>query len=163
MPIRAARRTAARRWTLLPGAAALGLLFVVPPAPAVVKDDSFVTARTTGILTIEGGECFTDPTYSRSAGEPVVVYTPCAEGADNQSYGFAEAQDGPWDRAALASFSWRRCAAMFDRNWPGGAASGLDFYPIMPTEETWADGDRDVMCAVYARGGRLPGSMLPLA
>ncbi|MEV5888303.1 hypothetical protein [Nonomuraea fuscirosea] len=35
------------------------------------------------------------------------------------------------------------------------------YYPIMPTAETWADGDRDVMCAVYLPSGRLTGSALP--
>ncbi|MEV0971300.1 hypothetical protein [Microtetraspora glauca] len=154
-------RVRSRGWALLPGIAALGALFVVPPTQAVAKDDTFITARTTGILHIEGGECFSDPAYSSSAGEPVVTYTPCVGGADNQSYGFAHVPDGPWDRAALSAFAWRRCGAMFARHWTGDAASGLDFYPIMPTEETWADGDRDVMCAVYAPGGRLSRSMLP--
>lgn len=33
----------------------------------------------------------------------------------------------------------------------------------VPTAETWADGDRDVMCVVYNRDGRLAGSAVPLA
>ncbi|WP_285778708.1 hypothetical protein [Microtetraspora sp. NBRC 13810] len=160
---RVPRRRPARRWALLPAAAALGTLFVVPSTQVEHKDDAFISAQTTGILLIEGGECFSDPAYSPVAGEPVVVYTPCADGADNQSYGFVHAADGPWDRASVAAFGWRGCEEMFARRWPGEAASGLGFYPILPTAETWADGDRDIMCAVYEPGGRLSGSLLPLA
>jgi hypothetical protein len=151
-----------RRWALLPSVAALGLLFVVPPTPQTVKGDAFITAGTTGILTIEGGECFDDPAYSPAAGEVVVIYTPCAEGADNQSYGFAHAPDGPWNRASLAAFAHRSCAGLFARLWPGGSGAELAHYPIMPTEETWADGDRDVMCVVYDPAGRLPGPVVPM-
>ncbi|MBB4705743.1 hypothetical protein BJ982_007287 [Sphaerisporangium siamense] len=32
---------------------------------------------------------------------------------------------------------------------------------MLPTDETWADGDRDVMCTVYDPQGKLKESMLP--
>ncbi|MFB4280523.1 MULTISPECIES: hypothetical protein [unclassified Nonomuraea] len=150
-----------RRWGLLPAVAALGTLFVVPPAQPVVKTETFMTAETTGLLLIEGGECFSDPTYSPGAGERIVLYTPCAGGADNQSYGFTHAPDGPYDRAALTSFAWKSCGELYTELWGATRVDGLDHYPIMPTAETWADGDRDVMCAVYRRTGRLTGSALP--
>jgi hypothetical protein len=153
-----------RRWILL--GVVLGLCAVIlNPAsqatagPAKDKDDRFITAETSGILDIEGGECFSDPAYSPGAGEPVVLYTPCAQGADNQSYGFVHAEDGPFDRTGLAEFGWDRCGHGFRVNWP---KSTLDYYPILPTEETWADGDRDLMCVVYDPEGRLPDSVLPL-
>ncbi|WP_406673178.1 hypothetical protein WBK31_24005 [Nonomuraea sp. N2-4H] len=149
-----------RRWSLLPAVLALATLFVPPPAQATVKTETFITAETTGILLIEAGECFSDPEYSVRAGEPIVVYTPCAQGADNQSYGFAHVPDGPYDRERLAAFAWRSCGERFDRFW-GGEREDLAYYPIMPTAETWADGDRDVMCAVYRPEGRLAGSVLP--
>ncbi|SDH11183.1 hypothetical protein [Nonomuraea jiangxiensis] len=154
------RRPAIRRWGLLPAVAALGTLFVVPPERPAVKSEGFITAETTGILLIEGGECFSDPTYSPGAGEPIVVYTPCAQGADNQSYGFTHVPDGPYDRAGLAAFAWRSCGERFAELWRGGRPD-LEYYPVMPTAETWADGDRDVMCAVYRPAGRLPASVLP--
>ncbi|MEU5942354.1 hypothetical protein ABZ807_24955 [Micromonospora sp. NPDC047548] len=133
-----------------------------PRTPAPRKDDTFVTAQTTGILNIEGGECFTDPVYSRQAAEVVVLYRPCEERADNQSYAFLHAPDGPWDRPALAAFGWAGCGGDFVRRWTSRAASGLDYYPILPTAETWADGDRDIMCVVYRPGGELTGSLVPL-
>ncbi|GAA3661268.1 hypothetical protein GCM10022224_025950 [Nonomuraea antimicrobica] len=149
-----------RRWGLLPAVAALGTLFVVPSPANAVKSDAFITAETSGILLIEGGECFSDPTYSAGAGERIVVYTPCADGADNQSYGFTHVPDGPYDRAALSAFAWKSCGERFASLW-GGDQDDLAYYPIMPTPETWADGDRDVMCAAYRPAGRLTGSALP--
>ena len=150
------------RWVgALTSVVALGALFVVPARPLTVKDDMFITAQTTGILDIEATECFDDPAYSRSANESVVRYKPCVESADNQSYGFVHAQDGPFDRTALAAYAWESCGRGFAHYWTSKAVSGLDFYPVMPTTETWADGDRDIMCVVYSPKGRLGGSMLP--
>ncbi|GAA3408377.1 hypothetical protein [Streptosporangium vulgare] len=160
-------RRPARRRTLLLGLVALGTL--VPPPTATgaagptIKDETFVTARTSGILHIEAGECFTDPAYSEEEGEVVVLYTPCHERAANQSYGFVHAPEGGWDQAALSAFAWRSCRRGFDSHWRGEAASGLNFYPILPTRETWAGGDRDVMCVVYSPGGPMDGSALPAA
>ncbi|MEO3808563.1 hypothetical protein ABGB17_06145 [Sphaerisporangium sp. B11E5] len=154
-----AARGRSRRLAFLPGVLALGALFVPPAAPMVTKGDTFLNARTTGVLNIENGECFDDPAYSAGAGEDVVVYRPCAEGAGNQVYGFVHAEDGPWDRPALAAFAWESCGRGFAHYWPG--ETRLDFYPVLPTAETWADGDRDVMCVVYDPAGRLARSALP--
>lgn len=132
------------------------------PAPALVKDENFITAQTPGILNIEGGECFDDPADLPDAGGVVIRYRPCAQSADNQAYGFVHADDdADWDPAALRELAWHACRQLFTRIWPDDLGQGLRFYPIMPTVETWADGDRDVMCVVYRFGGRLPGSMLP--
>jgi hypothetical protein len=154
------------RWILL--GVVLGLCAVtLNPASASVsahtvdKDETFITAQTAGILDIEGGECFTDPTYLPSAGENVVLYRPCEQHADNQGYGFVHAEDGPFDHTGLTAFGWERCergfAALF-----AGRESTLDYYPILPTEETWADGDRDILCVVYDPRGQLTGSVLPV-
>ncbi len=130
-------------------------------APAVVKDDTFVDAQTPGILHIEGGECFDDPAHLPEAGSIVVRYRPCALGADNQVYGFVHADDTDWDPVALREFAWSACRQLFTSTWPDDTGQALRFYPVLPTVETWADGDRDVMCVVYRFGGRLTGSMLP--
>jgi hypothetical protein len=156
--------TAARVLTLAAVLGACALTFNQAGAVedlVVDKDERFITAQTSGILDIEGGECFDDPAYLVSAGEKVVRYRPCTEKADNQVYGFKHAADGPWEPATLTRFAWDSCGADFARRW-AGAAGRLDFYPVMPTNETWADGDRDVMCVVYNPRGKLTNSVLPL-
>ncbi|MEO3930531.1 hypothetical protein ABGB07_42795 [Micromonosporaceae bacterium B7E4] len=153
-----------RRWAVVATVATLAAVAAIEPAvsPPIVKGDTFVTAQTGGVLNIEGGECFSDPAYSREAAEVVVRYEPCESGADNQSYGFLRADDGSWDRARLADFAWQGCRGYFERRWPDRNGGTLDFYPILPTEQTWADGDRTVMCVVYRPRGRLTDSVLPL-
>lgn len=139
--------------------AAVGLTSASATGRAQYKDEYFVTAQTSGILDIEAGECFLDPAYLPGAAEVVVLYTPCPGHADNQSYGFVHAADGPWDRAKLAAFGWHECGTGFAARWSG--RPDLKYYPILPTEETWADGDRDVMCVVYSPEGTLKDSALP--
>jgi hypothetical protein len=73
---------------------------------------------------------------------------------------FVAPPDAPMKVAALG---WDRCGAAFGKLWRGGSADGLDFYPVLPTADTWADGDRALMCVVYRPSGKLPGSVLPLA
>jgi hypothetical protein len=142
---------------------ALGTLFATPPDAPVKKTDAFLNAETTGLLNIEATECFDDPAYDRMADDRVVIYVPCTEGADNQAYGFVHAADGTFDRPTVAAFGWDRCGQAFDKLWRGSSRTGLDFYPVLPTSETWADGDRVIMCVVYRPTGRLPDSVLPLA
>ncbi|MEV4538102.1 hypothetical protein AB0J82_30400 [Asanoa sp. NPDC049518] len=142
---------------------ALGTLFATPPDAPVKKTDAFLTAETTGLLSIEATECFDDPEYDPMADDRVVIYVPCEEGADNQAYGFMYAPEGAFDRATVAKLGAARCGQAFHKLWRGAGADGLDFYPVLPTAETWADGDRVVMCVVYRPTGRLPGSVLPLA
>ncbi len=126
------------------------------------KDDTLMDAQTTGVLDIEGGECFSDPTYSEAAAEEVVLYTSCEDGADNQSYHFVHAPDGAWDRDQVAELGWEGCGEEFRNRWISQEESDLDFFPILPTEQTWADGDRVIMCAVYDPDGQLTESALPL-
>lgn len=145
------------------GPVALLALMVTACGGATHKDDAFIDAGVTGLLDIEATECFSDPEYSDFAGEDVIVYTPCVDGADNQSYMFVHAPEAAWDRSAVAEIGWDECGKGFEHQWTSQDESGLDYYPILPTAETWADGDRAIMCAVYDPKGRLEDSVLPLA
>lgn len=177
MTARATRRTASAtgpgRWphptrtaavAVVAIAVSLSLTAAQSRAGAQVKDDRFLTAQTPGVLHIEAGECFSDPFWYARAGEVVVVYTPCDQSpVDNQVYGFVDAPDGPWDADRLAEFGDRRCAEGFAHYWPDDTRPDLDHYPVLPTAQTWADGDRTVMCVVYDRSGPMAGSALPRA
>ncbi|WP_329101570.1 hypothetical protein OG792_21440 [Micromonospora sp. NBC_01699] len=152
-----------RRWAAVAAVALIGVFpRAEPPQPIAVKGDDFITAETTGILDIEGGECFSDPAYLDRANDVVVLYKPCEERADNESYGFVQAADGEWHRPAVAAYGWQECGRDFVRRWGGQSESGMDFYPVLPTAETWADGDRSIMCVVYNPDGKITRNMVPL-
>src|SRR5688500_15527682 len=103
-------RPLARIAGILLSAALIGGLVTGASRPdTVVKDDSFLDAETPGVLNIEAGECFDDPAYDIAFADVIVVYRPCVEGAQNQSYGFLQALDGDWDEAALRAFAWDGC------------------------------------------------------
>jgi hypothetical protein len=131
-----------------------GLVTAASRPDTVVKDDSFLDAETPGVLNIEAGECFDDPAYDVTFADVIVVYRPCVEGAQNQSYGFVQVPDGEWDEAALRTYAWDGCRRAQSRRWPAGDP-GVALYPVLPTPETWADGDRTVMCVRYRPTGRL--------
>jgi hypothetical protein len=145
----------ARTAGLLLSTVLLGGLATAASRPAtVVKDDRFIDAETPGVLNIEAGECFDDPAYDVSFADVIVVYRPCAGGAQNQSFGFFQVPDGGWDEPALRALAWDGCRAAQTRRWPAGDP-GVSLYPVLPTAETWADGDRTVMCVRYRPTGRL--------
>jgi len=140
---------------ILLSATLLGALVTGASRPhAVVKGDAFIDAETPGVLNIEAGECFDDPAYDVTFADVIVVYRPCVEGAQNQSFGFFQAPDGGWDEAALRAHAWDGCHRAQARRWPAGDP-GVALYPVLPTAETWADGDRTVMCVRYRPTGRL--------
>ena len=59
------------------------------------------------------------------------------------------------------SAAFDRCIAEFaDFVGLGYPDSDLDVFPITPTAESWADGDRVVLCALFALDlSKLTGSM----
>lgn len=145
----------ARAAGLLLSAVLIGGLATAASRPdTMVKDDRFIDAETPGILNIEAGECFDDPAYDTAFADVIVVYRPCVEGAQNQTFGFFQAPDGAWDEARLRTHAWDGCRAAQARRWPAGDP-GIALYPVLPTPETWADGDRTIMCVRYRPTGRL--------
>ncbi|MFC0532559.1 hypothetical protein [Phytohabitans kaempferiae] len=140
--------------TLLAAALLGGLVTGASRPSLVLKDDRFIDAETPGVLTIEAGECFDDPAYDVAYADVVVFYRPCVEGADNQSYGFLQVPEGDWDEARVREYAWDGCRGAQDRRWPNGDP-GVALYPVLPTAQTWADGDRTVMCVRYRPTGKL--------
>jgi hypothetical protein len=125
------------------------------------KDETFLTAETVGVTNVEGGDCFSDPAYDETQRTDIVEHQGC-EAADNQAYGFFQLDDASFDTAEVARKGWDGCRAGFTSYWEDENASGLAFYPVLPTATSWADyDDRTVMCVVYNPRGQLEGSPLP--
>jgi hypothetical protein len=146
--------------------AAIGILALV----AVACGDDEPARDTTGAITETGdasvfalqvGDCFND---EASAGDVVseVPVTPCSEPHDNEiyfEYSMTEASF-PGDDQVL-EISAQRCLEEFE-GFVGidYLDSELDLFPITPTRQSWAEGDRVVYCAVYALDlSKLEGSM----
>jgi hypothetical protein len=149
----------ARRPTRVPIKVA-SMLVVTAAAVALVLATAFVVAP---IPTLTAGECL------NGIGEGVTVTTDvarpvdCAAPHDNEVVGtFTYAGGGSFPgMTALGAYGETPCTDAF-RTYVGVAfaTSSLSMIEVVPTDLTWAKGDRSISCVVgTAAGSRLTGSV----
>ncbi len=118
------------------------------------------------VWTLEVGDCFDDwegatiSTESQEVSDVPIV--DCAEPHDNEIYSKQDLPDGsyPGD-AAMEQTVIEVCYDGFE-SFVGRSyeESSLDFGWLFPTSESWAEGDREVVCFVYDfELAKLTGSM----
>ena len=101
------------------------------------------------VFTLEVGTCFDDTAETQVSSVPEVD---CAEPHDNEVFAvfdYTETDTFPGDEA-LDAAATDLCIAQFQA-YVGEAYidSTLEVFPIIPTEASWDDGDREVICALY--------------
>lgn len=120
---------------------------------APTKDATYLNADSPGVLSFENGDCFRDVDINEAMGEPALNTVGCV-GAENEVYGFAKLDDGPWDVERVRRTATERCERLAAEVWTVEQRADLRFYPAPPSEESWtARGDRDAMCVVYSPDG----------
>lgn len=104
---------------------------------------------------IEVGDCYDDPATESLARFDVV---PCEEAHDNEVFFLF---DAPGDRypgqETLTDIAATRCTGSAFTDYVGVPLddSDLRVFYVLPTKDTWErDADRQVVCALYAKGGR---------
>ena len=108
-------------------------------------------AGTADVFSLRVGDCYNDEgsTDEEISSVPAV---PCSEPHDNEAYFAFDIADGdfPGDESILASAD-EGCFTEFEP-FVGFSyeESELDFGYIFPTEASWADGDREILCTIYA-------------
>ena len=116
----------------------------------------------TSVFELGVGDCFNDQEDLTQTEVSNVETVDCSEPHDNEiyyEYSMTEAIF-PGNASALETSSLR-CLDQFDA-FVGAdyLDSDLDLFPITPTAQSWAEGDRVVYCALYALDlSRLTGSM----
>lgn len=107
-----------------------------------------------GVLTMQLGDCFNDPDELEDVVYDVAA-VPCSEPHDNEVFAvnsvgsvFGDAFPG---REALERYSYDSCVDTFS-TYVGVdyAVSSLGVFTFTPSEESWGDGDRGFVCAVYS-------------
>lgn len=106
------------------------------------------------------GDCFNDDGSDGQVSDVPIV--DCSEPHDNEVFHTFEVADGeyPGDDA-LQTQAEEQCIPAFEE-YVGieYASSRLDVFPITPTEGSWSEGDREVICALYdLELAELEGSM----
>lgn len=117
------------------------------------------------VMTLQVGDCFDDP----EDGEDVVfdvAAVPCSQPHDNEVFAVetvdATLSSGDFPgRDALQAQSLERCSGQLFDDYVGTAYldSALDVFSLTPTSESWDQGDRGIVCALYRLDlGKLTGT-----
>ncbi len=113
------------------------------------------------VFDLKVGDCFND---DPDAGDAVssVATVDCSQPHDNEVYFEFSMTDAAFPgREATTQAAAERCVSEFQGfvglSYP---ESNLDIFPITPTLESWAEGDRVVYCVLYALDlSKLTGTM----
>ena len=106
------------------------------------------------------GDCFDDP--DNQAGELTSLPgVPCSEPHDNEAYAVFDLTMESYSEYEISDFSESACIDRFatyvGRDYE---SSVLDVVTMYPTQESWAQNDREVVCALYDMSGeKLVGSV----
>ncbi|MDX1511097.1 MAG: septum formation family protein [Nitriliruptorales bacterium] len=115
------------------------------------------------VFDLEVGTCFNDPDEPLTATEvDNVPIVDCDEPHDNEVYAAFDMADGEFPGAAAAEEqAFNDCLTRFEFfvgvSWD---ASELDFVYLYPTDVSWSQGDREIVCAVHrVDGARTTGTL----
>ena len=129
----------------------------------VGRDDSgaIVEAGTLDAFQIRLGDCFDDPNYGAEEFTSLPG-VPCTDPHDNEAFAtFDVSYDSYPTEDVLAADAQEACVSRF-ASYVGRdyESSSLDVVTMYPTRESWAQNDREVVCAVYDMAGdKLVGSV----
>lgn len=105
------------------------------------------------------GDCFDDP-ENLSDEISDVAAVPCSSEHDNEVYHLFDMPEGAWpgDDAIDQAFA-DTCLPAFEA-YVGTSYELSEFYiyPITPTEQSWDQDDREVVCVLYDETGPMVGS-----
>lgn len=126
------------------------------PTPAVTPTPS---ADGVGVVDLGVGDCFDEPSAGGTISE--VETTPCDEPHDLEVFAswLLDLEAFP-EQADIDALGWDGCRGAFDAFvGVAYADSALDYVSLAPTSETWAAGDREVLCIVFDPAGPVTGSL----
>ena len=106
------------------------------------------------VMTVQPGDCFNDP-----GSEEEVVFQleaiPCSEPHDNEVFA-VESVAGLFGaeypgRQALEEHAYGVCSGTIFDSYVGTPYldSSLEVFTLTPTDDSWSQGDRDVVCVLY--------------
>ncbi len=141
----------------------LVLVLTLAACGGAERDDSgtVVEEGEVSAFDVTVGDCFGDPGEDEVSSLEAL---PCTEPHDNEAYHLADFPAGPDEpfpgEEEIDAFAEETCVAAFE-DYVGLSfdESVLQVTYLQPTEGTWEDGDREVVCTLYSDDGQLTGSM----
>ena len=143
-------------------AAAIGFA-IYGAATKVDRDNSgaIVGEGNVDAFHVRVGDCF-DDTSSIDDGVSNLPGVPCSEPHDNETFALLDVSIATYpEDDGMAELAHESCLARFDsfvgRDYE---SSSLDIMTLYPSLESWAQDDREVICAVYdMQASKLVGSV----
>jgi hypothetical protein len=152
---------------LIVAALAFGGWFVFTSLDDAGRDDSgaIVDAGDLDVMSLQVGDCFDDPENLEEAVFDVAA-VPCTGPHDNevfsvQSLGASFGDTYPGEDA-LSDYTYEVCSGTTFDSYVGSSYvdSSLEVFTFTPTQESWDDGDRGFVCALYRLDfGKLTGTV----
>jgi hypothetical protein len=128
----------------------------------VDRDDSgaIVGQGTIDAFQVHLGDCFNDPDYEADEFSSLPG-VPCNEPHDNEAFAVFDLTMSSYPDYDIADISEASCVDRFEgyvgRDYE---SSSLDVVTMYPSSESWAQSDREVVCAVYdMSGSKLVGTV----
>lgn len=146
---------AGRRRVRVGRPASRGLVLVVSGALLVA-----CTSSSTDVFSLNVGDCFQDPDTTVDEIREVETVD-CEEPHDNEVYAVFDLPDGDFPGAdAISEASLDGCLERFE-DFVGTPYPESELYAtwLFPTESSWGEDDREVVCVLFAQGEQLEGSM----
>ncbi len=116
------------------------------------------------VFDLEVGTCYDFPSDTTSVGE--VPLANCRSAHDAEVFYIYDLTDiAAFDQDTVTTEGFDGCVAAFTDyvgvDYYSDAASDLAIYGLYPSESTWSNGDREVICSVVpmSDGDKLTGSM----
>jgi len=117
------------------------------------------------VFSIRVGDCLNTSELADTTELESVPVVPCAEPHEDEVYhAFDTAESEFPGLDALAAEADETCIAEFaDFVGISWEASGLEYYPMYPSEGSWAGGDREIICVLYDPAGPVTGTLADAA
>lgn len=121
------------------------------------RDDTgeIVTAGDLDVMAVQPGDCFDDPEATADDTVSALQALPCSEPHDNEVFAvesiaavFGSEYPG---RQALEEHAYDVCSGNVFDAYVGTEYfdSELEVFTLTPTDDSWSQGDRDVVCVLY--------------
>lgn len=146
-----------RRWArLVLSALVFGGWFLFTTLDDAGRDDSgdIVDAGDLDVMELQVGDCFDDPGDLEEVVFDVAA-VPCSGPHDNevfavQALGASFGESYPGDDA-LSDHTYEVCSGVLFDSYVGTSYvdSSLEVFTFTPTQESWDEGDREFVCALY--------------
>lgn len=117
------------------------------------------TADSADVFDVEVGDCLGDVDEADEVTD--VVLAPCEDEHTHEVYAITDVPDGEFPGVdAFETRATEQCGAEF-ASFVGVAweDSELDYNWLQPTEESWSQGDREIVCLAYDPAGPVTGSL----